>query len=197
MCDAVLVDVPNAVQARFRVVDARGNDVVRMTAGDGEGGLQFCADGDAAYQLEIVVGGGRGEMAWVLYAGEHADVGGVSGLWLGERVAARPPSAPACTGGSAGVGTYAFRAGEARTLRTRAHGGCQQLVLEGASVERPWTVRALDEGSGTWVDTRAKDASGSWAFEVCADAGRALRFHVVAGGDASVEARVERGCAEP
>jgi hypothetical protein len=192
ICYTALFEPIPGVDVRLRVLDETNTERAHASSSEGELAVQFCADEEDDWQLEISVAGGRGTMRWALYAGESGEVGGSTGLWLGERVATRPPRAGSCPGGATSLGSLSFRSGEARSVRARVTNGCQRLVLTGALVDQPWTARALDLSGGTWLPTTAQDFEGSWAFKACAPAGREVRWNVVAGESKSVEARIER-----
>lgn len=68
-----------------RVRDDNDHDVAFDTSESADAATQFCATRDAQFSAELTAARGQGAAVVALYAVAEAELGGNSGLWLGER----------------------------------------------------------------------------------------------------------------
>jgi len=78
----------------LRVLDDEGGEVARDESREEDASAQFCAGRRAEYAAELRGVDGTGVALLILFQAEAASIGGLSGLWLGERPLARASTAP-------------------------------------------------------------------------------------------------------
>jgi hypothetical protein len=141
--------------------------------------LQFCSDGEVRGAAELTAARGAGLAEVVILTARAAEVGGSSGLWLGER----PPyahratleaiegqlSRAELTGWSARrlVAQGSLARGQAVRLSLRAEGGtCTRLAVLGGPGMAAVSARVAERGAGQWTQA---DSDGYALATVCPD----------------------------
>lgn len=78
----------------LRVLDDEGGEIARDESREGDATAQFCSDRRAEYAAELRGVQGEGTALLMLFQADASSLGGVSGLWLGERPLARASRVP-------------------------------------------------------------------------------------------------------
>jgi hypothetical protein len=78
----------------LRVLDDEGGEVARDESREEDASAQFCASRRAEYAAELRGVDGAGTALLMVFEAEAASIGGLSGLWLGERPLARAATVP-------------------------------------------------------------------------------------------------------
>ncbi|MDH5674981.1 MAG: hypothetical protein OEZ06_22825 [Myxococcales bacterium] len=172
---------------QLRVVDDEGIEVARDEAPSDEVAAQFCADRRAEYAAEVRGQKGQGSTVFQVFRADTAVLGGVSGLWLGERPLTRA-ALHTLDEARAAVKAEATRdgfrrvreieegritAGEVRRIPVEMpRGRCSRLHVVGGQGVRMLTVSARD-ADGIDVGQSSGDSLTTY-LHVCSSDGRGL-----------------------
>lgn len=167
---------------QLRVVDDEGQEVARDSGKAETAVAQFCARHPGQYAAELQGGEEGGTVVVAFYRASDAEVGGQSGLWLGDRPLAKPSTLPlseALSRTEASARTDGYRLatparegrverGEATSVPVELRGKtCTRIHAVGGRGVRELELRVADAEGATLAEARG-DALGTYAH-VCTE----------------------------